>query len=306
MISALIGAVFLFLLGSHYLRAAAPVMAHVEYAGIIPQLEQLAGRVGDDDLLLVESRDAGSDAHVFALPLAYIYARNVLVLGSARPDRPAFAMFLEWARGRFKRIYFLGGGGTDLLSKQWTASPAASQRFQVPEYESAWNAYPRHVRQKEFDFGLYELGGGAHGTAATFDLDIGIRDDLHVVRFHAKEEADGRTMRWSQRQSFISVPALAAGARELVLVMSSGGRPAAAPAAEVTVYFNDRSLGTVRVDNGFRPYPLPIPPDLAAAAAGSDEPARVRLLAPVWNPHQLLGSGDDRELGVMVDRVQVR
>ena len=304
--SGAIGAAFLVLLAAHYVRAASPVMAHVEYAGIIPELEQLAGRIKDDELLLVESRDAGSDAHVFGLPLAYIYARNVIVLGSARPERTAFASFLDWARRRYPRVYFLGGGGTDLLSRQWTARSVASQRFQVPEYESAFNAYPRGVRRKEFDFGLYELLPAVDSPGIWFDLDVGIRDDLHVVRFHAKEQVEGRSIRWSQRQSFVSVPAMPADSRELVLVMSSGGRPQAAPPADVTVYLNDRLLGTVRVGSGFRPYSLGIPADVAAAAAQSAEPARIRLVTPAWNPHTVLGSGDDRELGVMVDRVQVR
>ena len=304
--SAAIGLVFLVLLGGRYVRAADPVMGHVEYAGIIPHLEQLAGRIGDDELLLVESRDAGSDAHVFALPLAYIYARNVLVLGSARPERADFGEFLEWARSRYKRVYFLGGGGTELLSRQWSARSVASQRFQIPEYESSFNAYPRLVRQKEFDFGLYELLGADQAPAIRFDLDVGVHDDLHVVRFHAKESADGRTMRWSQRQSFVSVPAMPPQSRELVLVMSSGGRPEAAPPADVEVYLNDRLLGTVRVGNGFRPYSLGIPEGVAAAAVQSDDPARLRLVTPVWNPHEVLGVSDDRQLGVMVDRVQVR
>src|SRR5204862_502162 len=61
-----IGVVFLALLAVYYARAAKPVIEHVEYAGIIPRLEALAARAGDDDLLIVESRDAGSDVHVLA------------------------------------------------------------------------------------------------------------------------------------------------------------------------------------------------------------------------------------------------
>ena len=59
---------------------------HVEYAGVIAKLEGLAAKATDRDLLVVESRNA-SDTHVLALPLAYIYARNVLVLNSPRPDK---------------------------------------------------------------------------------------------------------------------------------------------------------------------------------------------------------------------------
>jgi hypothetical protein len=305
-LSAAIGVAFIVLIGRHYAAAARPLMDHVEYAGIIAQLEHLSEAIGNEDLLVVESRDAGSDAHVMALPMAYIYARNVLVLTSARPDGRAFAPFLDWARTHYRHLYFLGGGGTELLSRHWSAKPVSSQRFQVPEYESALNAYPRGARRKEFDFGLYELLPATRDPAVGFDLDVGIRDDLQVVRFHAKEEADGRTMRWSQRQSFVSVPTLPATSHEVVIEMSSGGRPEAAAPADVTVFLNDRSLGTARVSNGFAPYRFAIPRDLAAEVARADEPARLRLVTAVWNPHAVIGSPDERDLGVMVDRVQVR
>lgn len=305
-VSLAIGAAFLVLLGSQYERASRPVVDHVEYAGMIPHLEELAARVQDDDLLLVESRDAGSDAHVFGLPLAYIYDRQVLVLASARPERDAFGPFLEWARTRYNTVYFLGGGGTDLLSRHWGARSLASSRFQVPEYESALNAYPRGVRRKEFDFGLYELLPGVAETESAFDLDVGSHDDLHVVRFHAKEEADGRPMRWSQRQSFVSVPVVPPDVREVIIVMSSGGRPATAAPADVQVYLDDTLIGTVTVDDGFRPYAFPVAPAVAGRVAASDEPGRLRLVTEVWRPRLALGSPDDRELGVMVDRVQVR
>ena len=304
--SGALGFVFLALLGLQYARASSALGNHVEYAGVIPHLERLAGRIGDRDLLLVESRDAGSDAHVFALPLAYIYARQVLVLSSAAPSPQSFAAFLEWARTRYARVYFLGGGGTALLSKRWSASPVLSDRFQVPEYASTLNEYPGGVRQKEFDFGLYELLPPADNQDMEFDLDVGIRDDLNVVRFHAKEMADGRTMRWSQDQSFILIPTLKPGAREVVLTMSNGGRPQRSPAAEVSVFLNDQPLGTAKVVDGFKPYAFALPAAVAESAAASDQPARLMLRTPIWNPHEALGVGDNRELGVMLDRVQVR
>lgn len=306
LISGGLGFVFLALLAAHYVRAAAPVMRHTEYAGMIPQLEAIAGRVGDDDLLIVESRDAGSDTHVVALPLAYIYDRSVLVFSSARPDKGAFAGFLEWAGTKYARVYFLGQGGTDLVSQHWSARFVASHRFRVEEYESTMNARPRGSRQKKFDLALYELLSSAPDPAPSFDLDVGIRDDLHVVRFHAKEEVQGRTIRWSQRQSFVSMADAPDGAREVLLTMSNGGRAEAAAPADVSVYLNDRLLGTVRVADGFQPYAVPVPPEVARAASENGAPSVLRLLTPVWNPHRVIGSGDDRELGVMVDRVQVR
>jgi hypothetical protein len=60
------------------------------------------------------------------------------------------------------------------------------------------------------------------------------------------------------------------------------------------------------VDTGFKPYVLEIPPALAARAAAKNAPVRLKLVAPVWSPEKALGTADDRELGVMVDRVAVK
>ena len=300
-----IGIVFLALVAVHYVRAAQPVVDHVEYAGVIPRIEELAGRIADDDLLVVESRDAGSDVHVFALPLAYTYARQVLVLSSAAPDKATFAAFLEAARGRYRRVLFLGSGGSDLLSSRWTVAPIESVRFQIPEYDSPRNAYPRFVERKEFDYSVYVFGPPSADPPPS-TLDVGVSDDLHVVRFHAKEQTDGRTFRWTQARSFVIVNRIGPTARTIALWMNDGGRPPAAPPADVTVLIGERILGTIRVTGGFREYDVPIPPDVAAAAAASNEPVRVTLRTQTWNPLATLGTADPRDLGVMLDRVAVR
>ena len=300
-----IGLTFVVVLAIAYARAARPVAAHVEYQGIIPHLERLAHLVGDDDLLVVESRDAGSDVHVLALPLADIYARNVLVLSTAAPDKTTFAAYLDQMPARYRRVLFLGGGGTDLLSSRWSVTPIDSERFGVPEYESPWNAYPRGPRRKDFDYSVYAFGP-ARPAAAETTVDVGIDDDLNVIRFHAKETTEGRTFRWSERQSFVIVDRVRPGDRTLALWMSDGGRPPAAPPAIVHVLVGARELGAVHVTNGFREYELAIPADLAAAEGAAGEPVRITLRTETWNPLRTIGAPDPRDLGVMVDRVTVR
>jgi hypothetical protein len=88
--------------------------------------------------------------------------------------------------------------------------------------------------------------------------------------------------------------------------MGDGGRPPAAPPADVTILVRDRLIGTVHVNGGLREYDVPLPDDVVAAAAASGEPVRFTLRTPTWNPLKTLGTPDDRDLGVMVDRVTVR
>jgi hypothetical protein len=297
---------FVGLLAFQYARASRPVVDHVEYAGLIPRLEQLAGTIGDNDLVVAEGRDAQTDVHVLAVPLAYIYARNVLVLYSPRPDKALFAQFLDWARTRYRRVLFMGGGSTDLLSHRYGVHPLASERFQVPEYDAPLNSYPRSVRQKEFEYGVYEFTPPQPDDGLWFDLDVGRGDDLHVLRFHAKEETDGHTFRWSRATSYLSVTLIHSTSREVTLWMNDGGRPRSAGPADVSVYLQGELLGSATVRNGFLPYTFQIPPELATRAAAAGDPVELKLVTPTWKPQTVLGTPDDRELGVMVDRVAVK
>lgn len=299
-----IGAAFVGLLAIAYARQSKPIANYVEYAGIIPDLEHLASTIGDRDLVVVDSRNA-SDMHVLALPLAYIYARHVLVLASPTPDKAAFAAFLNDARSRYRRVLFLGAGGTDLVSPAWSATPVTIGRIEIPEYDAPFDAYPRSVETKKFPYGMYELGP-PRGDTGPFSLDIGADDDLNVLRLYAKEQTEGRTIRWTAARSFVTIDRLHPGDREIVFVMGSGGRPAAAPPADVTVRAGDRELGTFRVTGSFAPYMVPIPSSIAAEAAASGQPVRLTIETRIWNPLRVLGRPDDRDLGVMLDSVAVR
>ena len=303
---ALVRVAFIALLASQYGRASRPVVGHVEYAGVIPRLEQIARTFEDDDLVIAEARDTGSDVHVLALPLAYTYARNVLVLNSARPDKQLMAGFLDWARTRYRRVLFMGSGGTDLLSYRYGVRALASDRFQVPEYDAPIDRYPRWVRQKEFDYGVYEFTAAQPVESLWFDLDVGSRDDLHVLRFHAKEQADGRSFRWTGATSYVSVTVIHPSSRDVTLWLNDGGRPPTVAPADVSVYLYGQLLGSARVRGGFLPYSFAIPPDLAARAAAAGDPVELKLVTPTWKPLTVLGTPDERDLGVMVDRVAVR
>jgi hypothetical protein len=305
-IRAAAGGVVLAALAILYWTNASPLFGHVEYAGVIPRLEKLAATFGDKDLVIVESRDA-SDVHVLALPLAYIYARNVLLLPNRRPDAATMEGFIAWARKHYATVYFVGGGGTELLTKAIAVEPIGTEVFQVPEWSSAWNALPDGDRRKEFDFSVYRFIDPPATPAGVVALDVGVNDDVNVLRFHAKEtHANGTTFRWSRDVSYINLQGVTAADHTITLVMDDGRRPAKVPPASVEVSMNDQVLGRVTVGPDFKPYALAIPPAIATAAGTSGTPVRVKLVTNVWRPAEILGVPDTRDLGVMVDRVDVR
>ena len=286
---------------SHSYERTQPILSHVEYAGLIPRLQALNAHLRDNDLVIVESRQI-SDMHTLALPLSYIYARNVLVFWRRSPHKETFREFLSWAKGRYGRVVFIGGSGSGLPSRSMTAVPLLLERFEVPEYESAFRAYPREVRQKAFEFGLYELLPRLHSEP---EIDIGADDELYARQFYAQETVTGRevTFRWSQGDSSVLLPAVDDQTRAVTLWLNVGGRPPNAAAARVDVYVNQHLLGTAVPTNSFEPFTFELPPGVVTEIEASEEAPVLRLDTPTWNPQATLGSNDTRDLGVMVDRI---
>jgi hypothetical protein len=242
------------------------------------------------------------------MPLAYVYARQVLVFGRTDPPKEVFRDFLFWALKRYRHVFFVGagGGGTELLSRSMTVRAVRGERFQIPEYESAVNAYPTGTRRKEFDLSVYEfLPTPTEPDVIT--LDIGSADDLYVRRMYAKEQsAAGFTLRWTRNESYISLVGIQPHHHLLTLWMGTGGRAPNAEPATVEAFLGDQSLGRVTVGEGILPYAFPIPSEVAVALARHDSAATLRLSSSTWNPRRRLGTGDPRDLGVMLDRLEVR
>jgi hypothetical protein len=307
--SAAVGLIGTIILGQHYLSASQPIRTHVEYANAIPQLESLAQRFGDDDLVIVEARES-SELHTLALPLSYIWARNVLVLYRARPDKAMFAEFVSWARTKYDNVYFLGGGGpdgTDLVTTGIRMEQVKADKFQTPVFEAtSYETLPARLRTLVFDHTIYRILDNANEDAA-YRVDVGGFDEFQVFRFHAKERLGrgGTTFRWTRDRSSFSVPRITPDNRELVLRMSNG-RPRTAPPARVTVFLADQAIGAADPVGEFRDYLFAIPAELAARLAAQPTGAEIRLESTTWTPRDVAGGGDDRVLGVMIDRAEIR
>ena len=300
----LAGLAVLLAIAWQYSVAAAPVARHVEYAGATRAVARMAAHTAPDDLVIFESRV--SDVHVFAVPLAYLHDRHVLVLHNGAPDRRQLEAFLAHARGRYARVLFVASAGTDLLSRRVSASPVAFEPVKLPEYETTdWTRIPSGPREKDLGYNVYQLLLDAPA-ATGFSLDLGTMDDLYLQAFHAREMTEDRTFRWTNPISIVSVMGLSGAERSVTFVMSDGGRPAGTPPASVDVQFDDVVIGRIQVAPGVRTYTLPLPADIVARAAQSADPVHLRLTSSVWSPSLVTpGNTDTRELGVMIDRIEI-
>ena len=183
-----------------YVARGASRRGHVEYAGIIPRLEQLAGSIGDDDLLIVESRDAAPTCTSWRCRSPT--STRATCSCSTRRCR---------TRRRSRRSSSGRARATDACSssaaaaptccrRRWSARAVAERSVPGAGVRSAGRTRIRAAsRRRSSTTASTSSRPPAPATPeARFDLDVGMRDDLNVVRFHAKEVTEGRTFRWTQ------------------------------------------------------------------------------------------------------------
>ena len=162
------------------------------------------------------------------------------------------------------------------------------------------------VTFKEFDYGVYELRP-ERVTLDRFEIDVGTMDDLFVRRFHAKEEhgTTRTSYRWTRNVSFVSLLGVGPRQRSLTLWLSAGGRPGELPPATADLYLEGELLGRVTATQNFEPYRFEIRAEIAQALGASGEAGRLRIESVTWNPSAVIGAPDDRDVGLMLDRVTV-
>jgi hypothetical protein len=299
------GVAVLLAAGWHFVQQTRPILPHIEYADVIPRLEAVAAQIHDDDLVIIESRGA-SDVHTLGLPLAYIYAKNVVVLGTDLPETATVTRFVDWAMQRFSRVIYMGGGGSRLLNRTLDARVLGEEVIRVPEYERSWGHFPAASRWKSFVFTLFQLVPFSR-LPEEARVDVGVADELAVTGFYTRERDSEQRFRWTGRRSFVSLRLPAKRISMLTIWMGNGGRPASAPRARVAVFAGGRQIGSALVaTSSIDAYEFPLPLEAVDEAAEGEGFLLVRLETPTWNPRDTLGTTDDRNLGVMVTRVELR
>ena len=135
-----------------------------------------------------------------------------------------------------------------------------------------------------------------------FAIDLGAAGDEAFLRgFYGAESAHGLSYRWSGGESAVVFPEIGAYAPALLRLRLNGHRPGEVFPPMVTVRANGRGLATFPVTGEFETYELPIDRE----AMGISGTLQIELSSETFVPHEATGSGDQRQLGVLVDHVSL-
>ena len=140
-----------------------------------------------------------------------------------------------------------------------------------------------------------------HDLSAIRSVDIGSGVDFpHIVTgFHARENSGESTMRWTDGKGVLQFWLPADGADQIVRVdIIPQIRATNAPPPELALTFNDAALAVNLVSSNRVEAAIPA----ALVRPGTNT---LTVSSSTWLPHELLGVGDSRRLGLSVDRVEI-
>jgi len=286
-----------------YFVAGRPLWGYQEFPGSLDFVTNLARHIGDRDVVIFPRREG---LHLLELPLSELEGRNVLEFYGLGPDRDALERLIAKWRDEYDDIYFVTNykiSLSGLFTQHVRDFSLGTEHYEYAYTHPPAGPEPFHLRftlSKAVD--VHEL---AERMPKIDAIDVGGSDDLLVAWFFEKErDQEGTTYRWSQRTSSIFLPSIGRDSKELIIRLAGSEEPGA-PLNAVTVSVNESELATLQPTSGFESYRLELPSELTARL--DDGSAILRLDTEPWRPANTIpGATDIRDLGVRVDRVEVR
>lgn len=280
-----------------------PIVSYVDWKGSVRFVADVARRFGPSDIVLFEQP---KNIHLLSLPLWGLYGVNALEFRRFNPDPERLTHLIRAWRQTYRNIYFVTSFRTDVCGL--FLERTQTFRFASTEFEWTYDRVPEKPEPRSVEFFLSRVIEPETLRVTTEPLiDIGGSGDLQTSGFFESEATGDLTYRWTggcldergNATGSIYVPAATPGAR-IRIRATAHLRPATARPAVVKVVWNEIPVGGFTADAEWREAEITLPDPLPPGSG------ILRLEVPAWRPSNTdKSSTDTRDLGIMVDRVEV-
>ncbi len=283
------------------------VLPQRDFAGLLDQLGELASVVADDAVILIVEPQESAFADHFGVPLRFIFDHRIATIRTDTPDvEPALRTILDYAKQKGLPVQLLAWSAVpERVQQTLELVPETGVSIDTQVLESTYFSYPSRVLTVRWDLDVYtvEMDGSSDDLSLPGGsvIDIGGIDTLYVSDgFYAKElaVAGAESIRWTGNNAVVHFPSEPGERWVRLRVMTpllDGYEPAA-----VSVVLDSHVLGE------FVPTPGQWSTvEFRGSASPKDGRSRLELITETFSPRAYGLSDDARDLGVMVDWIDV-
>lgn len=285
------------------LYEALPFLYHTEYKGAGEGMEKLAGFFDEDDIVI--AWDAHFASRLAGTPLYFMYGKNVLTLeGTFNGEN--LAKFIEDKKAEGRDVYFLlSSEDNNMVGNPFYLAYRNSVDFKLRNTEVRADRKPRNISSWIWRVNIYEPVAGP----IPWDdgkIDIGNPEDINyrIEGLYGSEGNGQRDYRWSGPESIVEIPLPAGFDATGINKLTIRGRhllPSDVLSEDVEVTLNGQFIGTIEMTGEFQEYSLEFPKDALQYA----DNIIIHFRTKTWKPQELGMGADTRDLGFMLDYVQI-
>ena len=298
------------------LYGARAVIRQVDYDGLVAQLTPWAESLDPQAVVLFNDAGSVSAGTLVGTPLRYLFGRTVFDLQeSALTGEMLSDLVHTWQEQDRPVLLAVGPKGVREPFADWALTPLPGLWLDTTVLESSYYHFPTQILRFTLPVELYAFEPTTSAADQTLRIDVGTTDFFYLGKgWHGKEWlSDDLTIRWTDDAAQFSLPDVLIGEGELRLRL----RMAASDQSEqvptvVRLRQGPQSVTQWQVDTTWNVYEVTLPASvlqasdgLASSSSGPSAPLDLWLETETWNPAALGLSADARDLGVMVDWIEV-
>ena len=290
-----------------YIPGAWPIIRHNEFPGIIEFCDKLSSDYNTDDLLIFSNS-------WLATPLQYVYGKNTLQLSDQQyadkiPQiKKAVKLVEQWVH-EGRKVYYISFEEKP-FSTELRFVPFKQYPLYTRSMERRVGALPVNVHENKAVLNSFRIelndfdskSGYGSETVNTGPGGIGLIQGFSDLDKYKKLDPDKLTFRWSSKISSVNLPLDKSDKLSSLLVRMKSNRPDGLAEARVEFSVNGEKANSVVVPSGkdFLYYSV----DLDNLKTSNN--IILELSTNTWNPASENISADNRNLGVIVDKIKYR
>ncbi len=272
--------------------------------GATEQLVALQSQIDPEAMLLINEPASSTFADTFGPPLRFIYGHDIATIRQTDNEAEAFVERLV-AEAEKRPLQLLATAPIDdLIKDTFDLEPVAFVPIRMPKLLNTFTDYPSVNQTVYYGIELYTLtpqqNRESQADLETLKIDVGSIDTAYIVDgFYGKEPLPGEvTVRWTQETAVLEIPIQEAD-EVLIEVSARIFRPEGFETVPVVIMLDNEPIGEFTPSRDLGVYAFTTSIDT------EESTTMLQFSTTPFKPSEFNGSNDQRELGFLLDWVQI-